>query len=42
MSHPFDTNVSQFLDDLKSDAPTPGGGAVAGLMGALSAALAHM
>ncbi len=42
MSSPFDTTISQFLDDLKSDAPTPGGGAVAGLMGALSAALAHM
>lgn len=42
MSHPFDTSIHKFLDDLRSDAPTPGGGAVAGLMGALSAALAHM
>ncbi len=31
-----------FLDTLKSSAPTPGGGAVAGLAGALAAALTHM
>ncbi|MCA9323013.1 MAG: cyclodeaminase/cyclohydrolase family protein [Planctomycetes bacterium] len=36
--HPF----RGFLDELKSSAPTPGGGAVAGLCGALAAALAHM
>ena len=34
--------LAPFLDALKSSAPTPGGGAVAGLTGALAAALAHM
>ena len=35
-------NLTPFLQKLKSDAPTPGGGAVAGLLGALAAALSHM
>ena len=35
-------SLRPFLDRLKSDSPTPGGGAVAGLLGALSAALCHM
>ncbi|MCB9833389.1 MAG: cyclodeaminase/cyclohydrolase family protein [Planctomycetes bacterium] len=39
--NPF-SRLDPFLDALKSDAPTPGGGAVAGLLGALAAALAHM
>ena len=34
--------VRPFLSELKSSAPTPGGGAVAGLCGALAAAAAHM
>ena len=34
--------LEPFLAELKSAAPTPGGGAVAGLLGALAAALAHM
>jgi glutamate formiminotransferase/formiminotetrahydrofolate cyclodeaminase len=34
--------VGSFLDDLASDAPTPGGGAVAGLAGAAGAALIEM
>ncbi len=36
------SNLKPFLNQLKSDAPTPGGGAVAGLLGALAAALSHM
>ena len=39
--NPFSA-LTPFLDQLKSDAPTPGGGAVAGLLGALAAALSHM
>ena len=35
-------NMNQFLDGLASDAPAPGGGSVAGLCGALSAALVSM
>ncbi|MFT7620313.1 MAG: formiminotetrahydrofolate cyclodeaminase [Planctomycetota bacterium] len=35
-------SLKPFLTRLKSDAPTPGGGAVAGLLGALAAALSHM
>jgi formiminotetrahydrofolate cyclodeaminase len=34
--------IGSFLDDLASDAPTPGGGAVAGLCGATGAALIEM
>lgn len=34
--------IQQFCDELGSDSPTPGGGAVAGLTGALSAALSSM
>lgn len=37
-----EAGIDPFLEALKSDAPTPGGGAVAGLCGALGAALAHM
>jgi len=35
-------SIHAFLERLKSSAPTPGGGAVAALAGALGAALAHM
>lgn len=39
----FDTlGVGEFLDQAASDAPTPGGGAVAALAGALGAAMASM
>lgn len=34
--------VDSFLKDLAAKQPTPGGGAVAGLCGAIAAALAHM
>lgn len=34
--------LKPFLAQLKSNAPTPGGGAVAGLLGALAASLSHM
>jgi len=34
--------VRPFIEELKSSAPTPGGGAVAGLCGSLAAAAAHM
>lgn len=36
------TSVENFLAELASDAPTPGGGSVAGLCGAMGAALASM
>ncbi len=36
------TSLRPFLNRLKSEAPTPGGGAVAGLLGTLAAALSHM
>ena len=36
------TSVEVFLDALASDAPTPGGGAVAALAGASGAALSSM
>jgi glutamate formiminotransferase/formiminotetrahydrofolate cyclodeaminase len=36
------TNLSDFLGDLASDSPTPGGGSVAALCGALGAALNSM
>lgn len=38
----FKTSVENFLAELASDAPTPGGGSVAGLCGAMGAALASM
>jgi formiminotetrahydrofolate cyclodeaminase len=37
-----DKTVSQFLDELASNSPAPGGGSVAALAGALGAALASM
>jgi formiminotetrahydrofolate cyclodeaminase len=37
-----DKPVTAFLDELASDAPAPGGGSVAGLSGALGAALVSM
>ena len=37
-----DMSVTQFVDTLASDAPAPGGGSAAALMGALGAALAAM
>lgn len=40
-AHPFDS-VDPFLDILKTKQPTPGGGAVAALLGALGAALTRM
>ena len=36
------TDVSPFLGELASDSPTPGGGSVAALAGALGAALNSM
>jgi len=36
------TNVNEFLGELASNSPTPGGGSVAALAGALGAALASM
>jgi len=38
----IDKKVSNFLDELASDSPTPGGGSVAALAGALGAALISM
>jgi len=35
-------DLDRFLDELASNAPTPGGGAVAGLVGAIAAELTHM
>lgn len=37
-----DLTIREFLDSLAAKTPTPGGGAVAGLLAALSAALAQM
>lgn len=37
-----DKNVKEFLDELTSESPAPGGGSVAALSGALAAALAGM
>ena len=37
-----DRNIEQFLDDLASKSPTPGGGSVAAIMGAMGAALVSM
>lgn len=37
-----DVKISEFLKDLSSDSPTPGGGAVAALSGALAASLVNM
>lgn len=42
MTESHDAGLDAFLEAVKSGAPTPGGGAVAGLCGALGAALAHM
>ena len=36
------SSVAQFLDDLASKAPTPGGGSAAAIMGAMGAALVSM
>src|ERR1700716_1760543 len=36
------SSVEQFLDDLASSAPTPGGGSAAAIMGAMGAALISM
>jgi methenyltetrahydrofolate cyclohydrolase len=38
----LDMSVQEFLERLGSDAPTPGGGSVAALSGALAAALGQM
>jgi formiminotetrahydrofolate cyclodeaminase len=38
----IDKPIQQFLDELASNAPTPGGGSVAGIMGAMGAALVSM
>src|SRR4051812_9321341 len=38
----LDKTVSQFLDELASSNPTPGGGSVAALTGAMSAGLVTM
>lgn len=38
----IDKKVSNFLDELASDAPTPGGGSVAALAGVMGAALVSM
>ena len=35
-------SIDQFLDDLASGNPTPGGGSVAAIMGAMGAALVSM
>ncbi len=37
-----DTSIEAFLDELASSAPTPGGGSVAAIMGAMGAALVAM
>lgn len=37
-----DKKISEFLNELSSDSPTPGGGAVAALSGALAASLVNM
>jgi formiminotetrahydrofolate cyclodeaminase len=37
-----DQPISQFLDELASDAPTPGGGGAAAIMGAMGGALTSM
>ena len=37
-----DTSIEQFLDDLASKSPTPGGGSAAAIMGAMGAALVSM
>ena len=42
MEHILDQPVRQFLDELASSAPTPGGGAVAALSGAMAAGLITM
>ncbi len=42
MSRFADERIDAFLEALASDAPTPGGGAVAGLAGAMGAALIEM
>ena len=40
--HLTSMKISEFMDELASDSPAPGGGSVAALCGALSAALASM
>ena len=42
MSEIKDKSIQQFLDELASKAPTPGGGSAAAVMGAQSAALTSM
>ena len=42
IEHGPEENIDAFLEALSSSRPTPGGGAVAGLTGALAAALSHM
>jgi formiminotetrahydrofolate cyclodeaminase len=42
MTHFEQLSLSQFLDALASDAPTPGGGTAAAIAGAMGAALAQM
>jgi formiminotetrahydrofolate cyclodeaminase len=37
-----DQKVSEFLDNLAAKSPTPGGGAVAALTGAMAASLTEM
>lgn len=37
-----DTSIEQFLDELASKSPTPGGGSAAAIMGAMGAALVSM
>lgn len=37
-----DSNIEQFLDQLASKSPTPGGGSVAAIMGSMGAALVSM
>jgi len=37
-----DESIDKFLEELASDAPTPGGGSAAGIMGAIGAALVSM
>ena len=42
MSKLVDMNINEFLDELASNSPAPGGGSVAALSGALGTALSSM